>query len=327
MDKHDILRIIKGECSAEERDAFYERLANDPGLAGLYAEVKNEHVFNTLPYSSNGVFEYNRPTRRLWPMISKIAAIIAIPLLLFTLYDKVFTGHLKDESKTLSIPGQTAAMMTYYVNNGVKGYVVLPDSSRVWLNSGSSLNFPAEFNNIGRVVTLSGEGYFDIQPNKDWPFYIKTPKNILVKVTGTEFNLSCYVNDPALKFTLISGSVELIREESNKKINVRPNEEIIIRDHSSREDNIMNADIGYTTAWKEGYLKFENSPMDEVIRRLERWYGVTIEVSSSEIINYQFTANFESESITRVLELLQISSDISYEIKDNNIRLFLGSGK
>ncbi len=327
MDKNDILRIIKGECSAGERDAFYERLSNDHELAKLYAEVKNEHVFNTLPYSSNGVFEYNRPARRLWPMITKIAAIIAIPLLIFTLYDKVFSGLIRDESKTFFIPEQTEAMMTYYVNNGVKGYVILPDSSRVWLNSGSSLDFPAEFNNTCRVVTLSGEGYFDIRPDKEWPFYVKTPKNILVKVTGTEFNLSCYVNDPAFKLTLINGSVELIREENNKKINVRPNEEIIIRDNSFLEDNKMNADIGYTTAWKEGYLKFENTPMDEVIRRLERWYGVRIEVSSSEIVNYQFTANFESESITRVLELLQISSDISYEIKDNNIRLFLTKGK
>ena len=76
-------------------------------------------------------------------------------------------------------------------------------------------------------------------------------------------------------------------------------------------------------AWKEGLLIFDNTLMSEVVKRLERWYGVQIEVENKELLAYRFTATFKSESLDRVLNVLKISSDIDYQINDTLVRLKL----
>ena len=100
------------------------------------------------------------------------------------------------------------------VNTGLKGMVVLPDGSRVWLNSSSSLQCPERFDRDKRLITLDGEGYFEVAHNKKWPMYVKTSKGYTVKVTGTSFNLSSYSDDDRLVVTLISGEITML---NNKK--------------------------------------------------------------------------------------------------------------
>ena len=84
---------------------------------------------------------------------------------------------------------------------------------------------------------------------------------------------------------------------------------------------VNNANIEYNTAWKDGYLLFENAPMGDVIKKLERWYGVHFEIKDTSLLNFRFTANFKSESITKVLEILKLSSNIGSKIDDTKITL------
>lgn len=320
MDKEYIVKIINGECTPEERKRFFEQVVNDDDLAKEYARVKNKYMIESLPYKP-GTEDLSEKHQRkgFLVVLTRIAAILCIPLLAY-FFVNVFSIQSKPD-KTLAL-SQIGRGINYYVNNGVKAFVVLPDSTIVWLNSGSRLDIPDDFSNDNRKVSLSGEGYFSVKPDSLSPFVIATPNDISVHVTGTEFNLSCYDDNKSLKLTLYKGKLKLIREKTNETITVKPNEEVVL-DYASGNGNVAQViDKDYAIAWKNGNLRFDETPLDEVIKRLERWYGVHIAIDDDAIMKYTFTADFESESIKDVLDFLKMTTDISYDIKGNDIRLF-----
>ena len=153
--------------------------------------------------------------------------------------------------------------------------------------------------------------------------YVKTQKGVTVIVSGTSFNISSYDDDNDFKFTLVSGSVTLLRESTNKSIEVSPEDYVIIPDDANIVTHHKNNDVYSNTAWKEGFLLFENTPMTEVIKKIERWYGVNVSIKDHAILDYYFTASFNSESISRVLDLLKITSNISYHLNENQVTLFM----
>lgn len=206
----------------------------------------------------------------------------------------------------------------YTVSNGVRSRVVLPDSSVVWLNCGSELLVADDYENGNREVALRGEGYFDVHSDPSDPFYVRTPGGPAVRVTGTAFNLSCYSPDREVRLTLLRGSVQMLTDE-NSTLAVEEGSRITVKDGHAYINR--TPDIEGDIAWTKGTLHFDNTPMPEVLESLERWYGVEITVSDSSIYSNFFTADFRSESITRVLELLAITCDIVYAVDGNMITL------
>ncbi|MCK9303832.1 MAG: FecR family protein [Bacteroidales bacterium] len=257
------------------------------------------------------------------PIFYKIAAILALPLIGLIIYQYVHFSNkiniLKQKSFANSqiVPVQKGSTFEYKVNPGVKGLIDLPDGSRVWLNSNSTLKCPQQFGKEKREVELNGEGYFIVESNEQWPMYIKTLSGYTVKVTGTEFNLSSYENDKNMKLTMVSGKVKLINDLSNKEFDVNKLEEVTIADNNQifvRERNKTNQIMN--TGWKDGFLLFDNTPMEEVVRKMERWYGAKITIKDSTILNNRFTGEFESESLVQVLEFMKITSGIKFSVKD-----------
>lgn len=323
IDQEYILKVIKEEVTAEERERFFAQFAQDPGLAEEYARVKNSYVIRNLPYtpSIESLLSGRKPKRNILLALTRIAAVLFIPLSVYFIYNTAI------KKPTASLSGIAALYeagtgVKYQVNTGVKATFVLPDSTQVWLNSGSTLHVPDDFSKDNRLVFLSGEGYFDVESDEHSPFLVRTPQELTVKVTGTEFNLSCYESDKQMRLTLLEGELELIRERDNKVFQVKPNEQFIV-DYASLKEQQEVADTDYAIAWKEGYLRFEDTPMDEVVRRLERWYGVHVLVGNPAILEHSFTADFESESVLQVLALMEMTLNISYEIEGNRIRLNL----
>jgi len=251
--------------------------------------------------------------------------VLFIPLFAWFIYDLVNEKRGIESNYKAIASYELATGVRYKVNTGIKAMLTLPDSTMIWLNSGSYLDVPKDFGKNNRKVYLSGEGYFDVVSDKTSPFIISTPKSISVRVTGTQFNLSCYENDNNMKLTLLKGSLELIREENNEIITVKPDEEVIINYQTLESKLDTTVDTKYAIAWKEGNLRFVDTPMAEVVRKMERWFGVQVTVDNPAIYKHTFTADFESESVTQVLNLLEISTNISYEIKGNKIRLSMSS--
>ena len=310
-------------------DWSLQHLPDEPAEADDFLRFA-KHV-DRFAESKKTVQQAERKTKNLvWRY--RIAAMISVPILLALTFQIIRLSHRIDEQeKAMQIaetakilPPQTQIMLDYIVNPGVKGKVLLPDSSEVWLNSNSILRCPNQFDTLNRIVELEGEGYFKIKGNEDWPFYIHTPKGVSLKITGTEFNLSSYSNDPYLKITLIKGKLMLIDNISLQAISLRPMEELVLQNNEFKqaEKNVANK-VKEDTSWKEGFLLFDNTPIDVVIRKMERWYGVSIAMKNAQIANFRITAEFENESLIQVLEILKISSNIKYKVEGSYVSLFL----
>ncbi len=326
-----IEKYIKGIASAQECREVLE-------WAALSAENERELIQKKAAYSLSEtqasypsreslkrMKESIHPKMKVQSVLLKVAAILVIPLIALSIlqyynYNRTISSLTEKASFVANlIPKQNDAFLNYTVNPGVKGLVTLPDGSNVWLNSNSTLKCPSRFDSTARVVELVGEGYFSVKSNSQWPMYVKTTRGITVKVVGTEFNLSSYTNDSDLRLTLVSGKVTMINEKTDKKYLVNPSEELIISDSPEQKPVKKIANVYQNTGWKDGKLIFDSTPMDIVIKKMERWYGVTISVADNNIFNERFSGEFQSESLSQVLEFIKYSSNIKYSVSSSKI--------
>lgn len=274
---------------------------------------RNRKVFDTFPDAVYaGRLRHGRKSGMALKM-SAAAAMILIPLLMY-----LMPAHDELDVQPSS-PVALFSQRVYTVNDGVKGMVTLPDSTQIWLNGGSLVRLEDDFENR-RSIYIEGEGYFNVKADEGNPFYIKTSKDVTVKVTGTEFNLCCYNEQPDVRISLVKGSVELLKGEKTI-LKMSDNEKASIRggEVESQEEGGLEESL----AWTKGSLRFENTPMKEVLVKLEHWYGVDIVVEDIRIYNSSFTGDFRSESLVQVLELLEITSGVKYSINSNTVRLGL----
>lgn len=354
MDREILERYVKGNATKSEREAVLLWAASSPENSWELERLRADLVFDHLPStpvpeyalkrfrkeiqkssveesdesadandSSSSRISTGRSQGNILTIIAKVAAVLFIPLLAFSLYQSVRLNEVRDEFVAISghTQGDGEDSLVYNVHTGVKGLVDLPDGSKVWLNSGSSVRCPARFARDQRDVVLEGEGYFIVKGDPEWPMLVRTKRNITVKVTGTEFNLSSYENDSEFKLTLVKGNVTILNSNNNTETVVTPMEEIVIPDRASIRQHKQQADIHVSTAWKEGFLLFDNTPMEQVIKRMERWYGVSFIIKDSSILNNNFTAEFKSESLSQVLDFIRKSSFIGYKIDETTVTL------
>lgn len=331
--KQEILhKFFNGTASDDERREVLAWVDASPANKEEFLQREADFLFGNLPDSEPSqaaraqimhVVEPKRKRLRILSAVASAAAIFVVGAFIWVLHDN---NRLNDQvasltaqnQKLIAIPElvQGESVLSYKVNPGVKGTIVLPDGSEVILNSASTLRTPARFENGKRVVELEGEGYFKVESNPDWPMYVRTSRGVTVKVTGTEFNLSTYSDDAALKLTLVRGKVSLLDEKSETEVVVREKEEVVVGARAQLEKPTRKtADMKLNTSWKDGYLVFDNTPIREVIKKMERWYGVDITVADARVMNNTFTASFRSESLQQVLTLLDITCSIKSKIK------------
>jgi ferric-dicitrate binding protein FerR (iron transport regulator) len=152
--------------------------------------------------------------------------------------------------------------------------VVLPDGSKVWLNTQSRLEFPTAFINKVRNVSLWGEGYFDVFKNKSMPFHVKIDSMDLM-VTGTEFNINNYKDENIVKSTLIEGGVKITKDEVS--FILVPGHQLQFNRTNNDVKVIEKADLEAATAWRNRMFYLDNSDVPSLMRQISRWYDISIE--------------------------------------------------
>lgn len=328
MERDKLIQYINKNLNKEETEAVEKWINSSQDNFNFFAKFKSDYVFSTLP-NEMASEDFNFPSSKnegksksennILRVITRIAAILFIPLLIYSLNQYFNIKEVAPANEGAAISELVAdSYSEYFVNAGVKGKIVLPDSSIVWLNSKSSLKCPKTFDPKMRIVEMDGEGFFDVKSNSKWPMYIKTSKGIIVKVIGTSFNISSYKNDNNFKITLLSGKVEIFKNEKLISNSIEQNKEFIIADNSDTGNKSDVKNINNSISWKDGILVFDNTPMNDVVKKLERWYGVSITINNEKILNYRFTATFSSESISQVLDFFKITSNIEAEFKNKN---------
>ncbi|WP_276347641.1 FecR family protein [Daejeonella sp. JGW-45] len=149
--------------------------------------------------------------------------------------------------------------------------VILPDGSKVWLNSASSIYFPTTFSDEHRSVTLTGEAYFEVAKNPGRPFKVSA-NGMEVSVLGTHFNLMAYDDEASVKATLLEGSIRVSSGRSSAL--VKPGEQAEMH---AKNISVNQTDVEQAVAWKNGYFYFRNTDIKSVMRQLSRWYDVEVE--------------------------------------------------
>jgi len=193
--------------------------------------------------------------------------------------------------------------------------VVLPDGTRAWLNSASSLRFPTAFTGPKREVTLTGQGYFEVAKNKEHPFIVHTPRTD-VNVLGTSFDIMAYEDEPETNTTLIEGAVAVNHEGAEQRL--KPGEQAHL-DLVSRSMSIRKPDVEEVIAWKNGKFQFGRSDIKAIMRQIARWYDVEIEYKG-DLSGLRLSGVLSRKgNMTELLDALEETGDIHFATENNRI--------
>jgi len=236
----------------------------------------------------------------------RIAAILILPILI---------GGAIYFTQAKHIAGNLVVWQTITTPPGVKSRAQLPDGTIVWLNSGTNLSYPSSFFDHKRNVKLSGEAFFDVAKDEKHPFLVDLGK-INIEVVGTKFNAINYEREGRTEVVLASGKVKLFEkiENENRLVSeMKPGQQAIFH-HSENTISLNAVETGKYTSWIDGKLIFRDDPMDEVVRKLNRWFNVQIEIADPGIGSYIYTATFRNETVEQILNLIKRTSPVEYTI-------------
>jgi ferric-dicitrate binding protein FerR (iron transport regulator) len=232
----------------------------------------------------------------------------------------VYERNNIDRSKFMS---NRSAINTIQTPKGGKYQIRLPDGSKVWLNSASTLSYPTTFSGNERKVQLKGEAYFEISTNKNVPFRVESD-NQIVEVLGTHFNINSYDDEDYVKTTLLEGSVKVILSSNPNEVSktklLKPGEQSLTKSSQSGI-RVENADTEKAVAWKNGYFKFRNTPIKEIMREIERWYDVEL-VYEGKIPSDEFTGYISNDvKISAVLKIMEESGGVKFSVKGKKLKV------
>lgn len=299
----EILRWIKE--SKENREYFFQlkrkldpEKTEHPLLHSSYAELRSRMLINKQ-------FGLNQSSklRKLQVSFSGIAALMLIALTLGFAVAYLLTGNPSVKSDVVWFETQ--------VQRGEKSQLLLPDGSKVWMNSESNLSYPGNFMEGNREVKLKGEAYFEVAKLNGSAFTVET-KDYNIRVLGTKFNVMAYEDFNRTETTLIEGKIKI--QHGKQLIDVAPGQTFIYKDNRYLT---KNTNAPQAARWKDDIFDFDQVTFQELVVRLERWYDVDIEVKSPELNDVVYSGVFRNEeTIMQVLNTFQLTMPISYTRED-----------
>ncbi len=204
-----------------------------------------------------------------------------------------------------------------YSPYGHKTMVLLPDSSQVWLNGNSGIKYKADFAEA-RNVELTGEALFRVTKNPQKLFTVKA-RDLNLEVYGTTFNVKSYPEDIVSEVALVEGSIGLFLNRQLLK-NMIPGE-VILYDAQKNKYSSQKGNIDQITSWHADELVIENKTFEEVIKYLERWYGVEITLDESLKHNLRLSFKVKSESLLELLSIINHITPVTYQINGKQVNI------
>jgi ferric-dicitrate binding protein FerR (iron transport regulator) len=270
-------------------------------------EVELQHILNRIHFHINTSASKRPVLFRILTVYYRVAAVLLIPLLIGGFYLKMQNSNLDNTYAEIR------------ASEGSRVQFTLPDGSVGFLNGGSKLKYPVNFSG-NRNVSLIGEGYFEVAKDKKHPFTVQT-KFADIQVFGTKFDVCAYESDYDVFTTLEEGSVKVFNKTEKTYSMLDPGQQNVISKSSGKMQNIsVNTDL--YTSWKDDMLKFNNSPFDEVVKKIERWYGVKVILDKSLKYSENYSFTVKTESLKELLELLAITTPMSFKIDNDTVMIY-----
>ncbi len=247
---------------------------------------------------------------------NKIAAILLVVLL--------FSGMLnflnfESPQSTIPVKQPTASIVKETVF-GEKLNFKLSDGSEVWLNSGSKLVYPETFDSSSRNIELWGEAYFEVVEDETRPFRVKS-QDLVTEVLGTGFNINA-IDESMTKVALVTGKIMVKNEHTSENHYLEPGQQLDYYNKDNRSE--INAFFTQSViGWKDGVLDFRNARLSEIVGKLERWYGVKINLKGTARRTWNISGQFENQDLDLVLDRLSYIEDFTYSLNQKNVNINL----
>lgn len=313
--------FTKYNYSAHTEQHFYRWLTNGnhenekiQALKELYAEAQNMGEVANLEKSlskwkiNNGVASVlmhrksgNRLHFGLWQSAATILLIISLSLS-YLLYR---VGNTETDLVQQFIP-------IAEIEN-----ILLPDGSRVQINSKSTLLYPRQFTGQTRSVYLIGEANFKVKPDKHHPFVVKSG-DLQITALGTEFNVTAYAESKDVSTTLLSGRILVQYDNMNKQTILSPNQQFVF-DKKNRKTYLNYPNMDDVTAWQRGELVFRQTAVPDIIRVLERKYNYKFIYSLHDLKNDRFSFRFKNNaSLSEVMDVIvDVAGYLDFKIEND----------
>lgn len=290
------------EIGHEMYQAWMDEEIDDTSVSDKRMDKIKERVERFIKEEKTGGFRFIR--------IIQIAAAVLLPVFI------ALSGYLYYENRQIA-----AEEMIVSTARGERASVTLPDGTTVSLNSESRLGyFPKAYNKEERKISFNGEGYFQVCKNREVPFVIDA-RGLQVKVLGTKFNLRAREDQKTAELALEEGSVWLGATKSNKNVVLRPLQKAILDQSTGNILVIAENDIKKISAWRHGNMVFRNTEFAEVIRAIEKNYGVTIEIAAKNCPADSFTGTLPLADLNEVLEVIEKSYHLKAQIRGREVIL------
>lgn len=256
-------------------------------------------------------------TKRRWVPTGKWflrAAAVVVPLLIGILWLRTASENRE------GVTAAPATRIEKQTQDGQKLQITFSDGTQVKLNADSKLTYTHPFASEQREVFLEGEAFFQVTPDPDRPFVVRTGR-LSTRVLGTSFNIRTYPEEDAVQVAVVTGKVMVEQEsaaDTSQTVVLQPSE-MATYDKRSLITQVTPADISRITAWNQDILEFNNARFEEVVEQLERWYGVKFRIMRTEAIKKGFDGRFQNKSLEHVLEGISYTSGFQYKIQGDTV--------
>lgn len=310
-----ILKSLIDEISEEEKDLLDKEISKDGSLKtsfiGLLSFWRNffpkhkQHNIIELTEKKLGFTYHKSSGTKSWKWLKVAVSLLLIASLSFSTY------HIFK-------PKQQLTLNEYQCSPGEVKDFTLSDGTKVWLNSSSLLIASEPFIGDKREVKLFGEAYFEVAHNEALPFEVKT-RNLTTQVLGTHFNVVAYPTDQVHEISLYEGKVQIqAKPQSNKNYILNPGDRAYFT-ISTGDLKVIRTDLGKEAQWRDGILRFYNEDLFSISKKLERKFQSRIFIADSLCGNLRFSAEFEEESLEKIMKILSEAQAFRYEFTNNGV--------
>ncbi len=323
IDEEVLVAFLKGELDAAQAaavEAWYDRSAANRRMLGqvyyiLYVsdrinDAAGIDVERSLRQFKRRMHAGRRISLRRSAVRIAAAAVIAAVLL---------AGGLT----TVLLSKRLAQPVTVVTQLGERSQVVLPDGTKVWLNSSSSVEYVAPFFSRQRRVKMEGEAYFEVEHDRRAPFVVST-NGLDIEVLGTRFNIRNDDNEHRVTTVLLEGAVKAYasgREQASVRLHPAQQLAFDTRTHAMRLTDCPSAERSIN--WIDGRFCFEHDTFGEIVAELKRYYNVDIRFMDNRLRDMRFSGNFRVEDgIYHIMSVLQLTYKFNYRIAGNDIELY-----
>ena len=323
IDEEVLVAFLKGELDAAQAaavEAWYDRSAANRRMLGQVYYILSVSdrindaagidVERSLRQFKRRMHAGRRISLRRSAVRIDAAAVIAAVLL---------AGGLT----TVLLSKRLAQPVTVVTQLGERSQVVLPDGTKVWLNSSSSVEYVAPFFSRQRRVKMEGEAYFEVEHDRRAPFVVST-NGLDIEVLGTRFNIRNDDNEHRVTTVLLEGAVKAYasgREQAS--VRLHPAQQLVFdtRTHAMRLTDCPSAERSIN--WIDGRFCFEHDTFGEIVAELKRYYNVDIRFMDNRLRDMRFSGNFRVEDgIYHIMSVLQLTYKFNYRIAGNDIELY-----